>query len=309
MKNNIAYYYNLQIDKIYQNKDYYYFTINNEKYELVIYTRDLKEQKEIYELNRKMINSNIMVHEIIPNKDKFIVTIINNIPYILYKVYINKEKKITLQELTYLSNYNFEYSDILKRNNWDILWSKKIDYLEYQINQTGKKYPILVDSFSYFVGLAENAISYVKNTTLEAQKEQIDNEVISHRKIHKEDTIYSIYNPLNIIIDHKSRDVSEYIKLSFLNNNQNIYQELDTYFQNNYLSYYGTRLLFARIIYPSFYFDLYEQIILNIKPESEILNITTRTKEYEKYIKNIYYYLKKYYNIPEIEWIIENKDI
>ena len=30
---------------------------------------------------------------------------------------------------------------------------------------------------------------------------------------------------------------------------------------------------------------------------------------YEKYIKNIYYYLKKYYNIPEIEWIIENKDI
>ena len=256
-----------------------------------------------------MINSNILVHEIIPNKDKFIVTIINNIPYILYKVYINKEKKITLQELTYLSNYNFEYSDILKRNNWDILWSKKIDYLEYQINQTGKKYPILVDSFSYFVGLAENAISYVKNTTLEAQKEQIDNEVISHRKIHKEDTIYSIYNPLNIIIDHKSRDVSEYIKLSFLNNNQNIYQELDTYFQNNYLSYYGTRLLFARIIYPSFYFDLYEQIILNIKPESEILNITTRTKEYEKYIKNIYYYLKKYYNIPEIEWIIENKDI
>ena len=94
MKNNIAYYYNLQIDKIYQNKDYYYFTINNEKYELVIYTRDLKEQKEIYELNRKMINSNILVHEIIPNKDKFIVTIINNIPYILYKVYINKEKSI-----------------------------------------------------------------------------------------------------------------------------------------------------------------------------------------------------------------------
>ena len=93
MKNNIAYYYNLQIDKIYQNKDYYYFTINNEKHELVIYTRDLKEQKEIYELNRKMINSNILVHEIIPNKDKFIVTIINNIPYILYKVYINKEKK------------------------------------------------------------------------------------------------------------------------------------------------------------------------------------------------------------------------
>jgi len=306
MKNNIMYYYNINIENIYQNNNYYYFDINNERYEFVIYTRDIKEQEAIYKLNKKITESNLLVHEIIPNKDGYIVTIINNIPYILYKIYINKEKEISLLELTHLSYYNFEYDEILKRDNWYELWAKKIDYLEYQINQTGKKYPILVDSFSYFVGLAENAISYAKNTTIESQKEITDIGVISHRKITDYKKIELIYNPLNIVIDHKSRDLAEYIKISFFINNKNIYQELNSYFSKNYFSEYGIRLLFARILYPSFYFDLYEEIIINKRKESDILNISNQIIEYELYLKNIFYYLKNIYKIPEIEWITKN---
>ena len=301
MKNNIMYYYNLRIDNITQNNNNYYFTINNDNYCFTIYTRDIKESNEIYKLNKYMLSSNILVHEIIPNKDNYVVTIINNIPYILYKIYINKNKKLTINELTYLSNYTYQVDKILTRNNWNILWSNKIDYFEYQINQMGKKYPILVDTFAYFTGLAENAISYVKYTTLETQMETSDNPVISHRKINN--TIESLYNPLNIILDHKSRNIAEYIKLSFLNKNTNIYQELDSYFSSNYYSEYGLRLLYARIIYPSFYFDMYEQIIQGLRKESDLLNIVSLLDDYELYLKEMYYYLKKYHNIPEIDWI------
>lgn len=301
MKNNIMYYYNLRIDNITQNNNNYYFTINNDNYCFTIYTRDIKESDAIYKLNKYMLSSNILVHEIIPNKDNYVVTIINNIPYILYKIYINKNKKLTINKLTYLSNYTYQVDKILTRNNWNILWSNKIDYFEYQINQMGKKYPILVDTFAYFTGLAENAISYVKYTTLETQIETSDNPVISHRKINN--TIESLYNPLNIILDHKSRDIAEYIKLSFLNKNTNIYQELDSYFSNNYYSEYGLRLLYARIIYPSFYFDMYEQIIQGLRKESDLLNIVSLLDDYELYLKEMYYYLKKYHNIPEIDWI------
>lgn len=301
MKNNIMYYYNLRIDNITQNNNNYYFTINNDNYCFTIYTRDIKESDAIYKLNKYMLSSNILVHEIIPNKDNYVVTIINNIPYILYKIYINKNKKLTINELTYLSNYTYQVDKILTRNNWNILWSNKIDYFEYQINQMGKKYPILVDTFAYFTGLAENAISYVKYTTLETQIETSDNPVISHRKINN--TVESLYNPLNIILDHKSRDIAEYIKLSFLNKNTNIYQELDSYFSSNYYSEYGLRLLYARIIYPSFYFDMYEQIIQGLRKESDLLNIVTLLDDYELYLKEMYYYLKKYHNIPEIDWI------
>lgn len=301
MKNNIMYYYNLRIDNITQNNNNYYFTINNDNYCFTIYTRDIKESNEIYKLNKYMLSSNILVHEIIPNKDNYVVTIINNIPYILYKIYINKNKKLTINELTYLSNYTYQVDKILTRNNWNILWSNKIDYFEYQINQMGKKYPILVDTFAYFTGLAENAISYVKYTTLETQMETSDNPVISHRKINN--NIEPLYNPLNIILDHKSRDIAEYIKLSFLNKNTNIYQELDSYFSSNYYSEYGLRLLYARIIYPSFYFDMYEQIIQGLRKESDLLNIVSLLDDYELYLKEMYYYLKKYHNIPEIDWI------
>lgn len=301
MKNNIMYYYNLRIDNITQNNNNYYFTINNDNYCFTIYTRDIKESNEIYKLNKYMLSSNILVHEIIPNKDNYVVTIINNIPYILYKIYINKNKKLTINELTYLSNYTYQVDKILTRNNWNILWSTKIDYFEYQINQMGKKYPILVDTFAYFTGLAENAISYVKYTTLETQMETSDNPVISHRKINN--NIEPLYNPLNIILDHKSRDIAEYIKLSFLNKNTNIYQELDSYFSSNYYSEYGLRLLYARIIYPSFYFDMYEQIIQGLRKESDLLNIVSLLDDYELYLKEMYYYLKKYHNIPEIDWI------
>ena len=303
MKNNIMYCYKLTIENIYQNNNYYYFYINNERYEFTIYERDIKEQNAIYELNQKMINSNTLVHEIIKNKDNYIVTFINNIPYILYKIYINKDKEISLQELTHLSNYIYEYDEILKRNNWDILWSKKIDYLEYQINQIGKKYPLLVDSFSYFAGLAENAISYAKNTEIETQKEKSDINTISHRKIKEESKLNSIYDPQNIVMDHKSRDLAEYIKLSFLKNNQYIFEELDIHFSNNYYSNYGIRLLFARLLYPSIYIELYEEIIQNKKQEIEILNITNRINEYENYLNNLFIYLKSFYNIPEIEWL------
>lgn len=305
MKNNIIYYYNIEVSNLVKNGNYYSFYFNGDRYEFNIYTRDFKEENDILKLNKFMVENNILVHEIIPNKNGNIVSVVDNVPYVLYKVYINKDKKITLDELTFMSQYDVVGVDSLKRNEWDTLWGTRIDYLEYQINQMGKKYPILVDSFSYFVGMAENAISYVKNTFIETKKEELDKDVISHSKVY--DSINSIYDPLNIIIDHKSRDVSEYIKASFFLNNKKIFEELDIYFSKNYYSFYGIRLLFGRVVYPSFYFDLYDNVILGNVKESEVLNITSRTVEYEAYLREIYYYLRKFYNIPMIDWLTNDK--
>lgn len=305
MKNNIIYYYNIEVSNLVKNGNYYSFYFNGDRYEFNIYTRDFKEENDILKLNKFMVENNILVHEIIPNKNGNIVSVVDNVPYVLYKVYINKDKKITLDELTFMSQYDVVGVDSLKRNEWDTLWGTRIDYLEYQINQMGKKYPILVDSFSYFVGMAENAISYVKNTIIETKKEELDKDVISHSKVY--DSINSIYDPLNIIIDHKSRDVSEYIKASFFLNNKKIFEELDIYFSKNYYSFYGIRLLFGRVVYPSFYFDLYDNVILGNIKESEVLNITSRTVEYEAYLREIYYYLRKFYNIPMIDWLTNDK--
>ena len=151
--------------------------------------------------------------------------------------------------------------------------------------------------------MAANAISYVNYVVNNIKPDYSDYGVISHDVISINDTVYCLYNPLNIIIDHKARDVSEYIKKSFFNDNFKIFDELDEYFKYNYFSFYGISLILARVMYPSFYFDLYDQIINGRINESEILKITSRTNEYEEYLRDVFNYFKKFYQIKEINWI------
>ena len=307
MKNTINYYYNLNPNKIKQIFNYYYFYINNELYYLIIYTRKINDIKTIYEFNQKMLNNNILVNEIINNTTNTIITYINQIPYILVKISININKPISLSEIFYISSNNIPYKKELMRSNWANLWSEKIDYLEYHQEQNSKKYPILSESFNYFIGMAENAISYINNIVINLKLEKSDIGVISHERFKLDDTVYSLYDPQNIIIDHKSRDIAEYIKLSFFKDNYKIFEELDEYFKHNYFSFFGMSLLIARILYPSFYFELYDEIIQGITNESNILKITSRITEYENYLNDIITYFHKYYNIYDINWLKKNK--
>ena len=303
MKETINYYYNLNPNKINKIFDYYYFYLNNELYYFTIYKKKKEDIESIYEFNKKMLNNNILVNEIINNKTNTIITYVNKIPYILTKIYININKPITLPEINYISNINIPYPNNLMRSNWAILWSNKIDYLEYHHEQNYQKYTLLSSSFDYFIGLSENAISYLNNTIKNLTPENSDIGVTSHDKIEIDDTIYSLYNPTNIIIDHKARDLAEYIKISFFNDNFNIFEELDEYVKHNYFSFYGLNLLIARILYTSFYFEKYDQIINNEENESSILKITSRINEYEKYLNDIFNYFHKYYNIKDINWL------
>ena len=307
MRNTINYYYNLNPKKINQIFHYYYFYVDNELYYFKIFTRNVKDILAIYKLNRELIRKNIMVNEIINNRDNTVVTYINQIPYILTKVSVNINKPICLAEISYLSNVRVSYSNELMRGNWANLWALKIDYLEYYQEQNKHKYPILAESFNYFIGLAENAISYLNQTVKKMMLEKVDVGVISHNTILLDDTVYALYDSQNIIIDHKARDLGEYIKISFFRDNYSIFDELDEYFKHNYFSIYGIHLLLARILYPSFYFDMYDAIVNNEENEASILKITSRICDYENYLSDIWKYFHKYYQVEDIGWLIKNK--
>ncbi len=297
MNNFIEYFYNIKTNSIKNIDNYYSFYHLDNLYRLYIINDNINTN--IYYLNRNMLENTLM-SEIILNKDGSIISSYEDNNYILLKINCNPNKNITLEEINYISN-------IMTRNdlkiNWGILWSNKIDYLEELIYENGKKYPIVVDSFNYFVGLAENAISYFNNI-----HEINTNPIfyISHKVIKQNDKIDTIYNPFNIIFDYKVRDISEYIKISFWNNNMNIFNELDNYLSYEYLSIYDVKLLIARILYPSFYFDTYEDIFLNNQDEKIINSYISRINEYEKYLDNIINYFKKLYPIDEILWLKKN---
>ena len=303
MKNTINYYYNLNPKKINHLFNYYYFYLNNELYYFKIYEHNPKDAPILQKFNQELLAKNILINEIIPNRLGNPLTIVNQVPYILMKINININKPITLAEISYLSTTKINYPKELMRANWTNLWINKIDYLEYYQEQNSKKYPLLATSFNYFIGLSENAITYLNQTIAILSPENTDIGVLSHDLISIDDTVYSLYDSQNIIIDHKARDLAEYIKISFFKDNYSIFDELDEYFKYHYYSFYGIQLVIARILWPSFYFEIYDHIIGAQLNESAILKITSRIPEYETYLKDIFNYFHKYYPLADIPWL------
>lgn len=300
MKNIINYFYNLNITELTNKDNIYSFYDNDELYYFYIYNNNIKNINLTKDIDDSL-KKDTLIHEIIINKDNSIITYYNNIPYILCKINININKPITLGEINYLSSKVIITNSKITYHSWQDLWSIKMDYLEKVINENGKKYPIIVDSFNYFVGMAENAISYYNNLS----NKEVDNNslVISHRIININDTVYAIYDPVNIIIDHKARDIAEYIKCSFFSDNINIFKELNVYFKYNYYTKDDVVMLLARVLYPSFYFNMYEDIMINSKEEKIITNITSKLDKYELYLAKVFKYFNNFYNLPVPEWL------
>ena len=223
MKNTINYYYNLNPNKINHIFDYYYFYIDNELYYFSVYTKDVSSISDVYKFNQELIGKGVLVNEIIDNKMSSVLTFVNQVPYILTKVVVNINKPISLGEISYLSMSQISYPKGLLRDNWLNLWISKIDYLEYHHEQNFSKFPLINSSFNYFIGLGENAISYLSETLRKYKADYSDVGVISHDVNLVDDTIYNLYNPENIIIDHKARDLAEYIKVSFFKDNYSIF--------------------------------------------------------------------------------------
>lgn len=305
MKNTINYYYNILIEDFIKSDSDYYFYLNNEEYHLIVFNRPFEDIEPIYKLNVEMKKKGCLVHEIVINKDKQVITMVNNIPFVLIKLCRYKNDKVFLNDINYMQHmtFNIEYDKSLLRTDWVKLWSDKIDYYEYQINQLGKKYPILCDSLSYFIGIGENAISYIVNNSKNDLNMQL---VVSHKRIKISDGSFEFYNPLNFVIDSRVRDIAEYIKNAFLSDTFDFY-EIKSFLSINRLNNNEYVLLFSRLLFPTFYFDIYDDIINNNLNEDKIANIIKKSPEYENLVFNIYKYIvyDRKVNLEPVEWIIK----
>ena len=297
MNNFIDYFYCLKVNDISDKEKYFEFVYNNYIYKLYVYDAN-QDINMLVNINRQMLGRTL-VSEIVLNKDGKAISPYNGKEYILIKVYASEGKKVSLEDISYLTN-SMMTNKI--STNWGMLWSKKIDYLEDLINENGKRYPIIVDSFNYFVGWAENAISYFNSIPLEKDYPMY----ISHKIIRYQNKSDTLYNPLNIIFDYRVRDVAEYIKNAFFSNDINIFNDLKTYLSHNNMSLTDVKLLIARVLYPSFYFELYDDILIDGKDEKIIIPIIKRMPEYEKYVSMVIKFFRKWYDIDQVLWLMRN---
>lgn len=282
------YYYGFENISIIRQERRKYIKHNNDLY-IICRIYNEKETLELYEITKDIP----FFYEFVLNKDGSIFTMYQDFLFVLLKINDINPKISQNKNQIRLDNTKKYYLD---RSDWYELWTRKNDYYEYQYEHIKGKHKVIDESINYYIGLAENAISYIASipSNLKVQEK---------RGLHPKRIIEREYhNPLNYVIDYKERGLSETLKYLFLNQ-----KYLSQNIENIILSYNctetGYKLLYGRMLYPSMYFDIYDKVINDFENEKELVEVVKRSKEYEEYLKEIYRIISKHTEIKNIDWL------
>ena len=263
------------------------------------------EEQEVIKLN-DLINSlstnfdNDVVY-IVKNKYDQFVSSFNDgeICILAYKNNnINIEDYIKMHSMYYNSfNYQVDINDIIA------LWDQRLEYIENQclvnLNFDNDSHYLLYEYAMYSVGMAINALQYISDINLDFKKNKYLT-TLTHRRIKKMDK-YDIFNPFNLIVDHSSRDLAELYKNDLIDLNL-LLQICNRY---NY-SVDEYEYLLARLLYPTFIFDVIEDISTSNSYEdnsSTIYYAIAKQNQLFDKIKDFYKYIINTFSVRPISWI------
>jgi hypothetical protein len=213
------------------------------------------------------------------------------------KYYPNLDRKININDI--INFQNIKVPNLKKRASWKQLWENKIDYFEYQLNQLGKKHPYLLDSFGYFSGYAETSISLLNFAKFDDKYL-----TLSHKRLNTSSTLFDLYNPFNMIVDYRVRDICEFYKDEVFQK-KNILEEIKKVLVSFSINSDEYLIFFIRLLYPSTYFDYFEKIMNNELEDDSLSLLIDNVEIYEDSIRQIYLELFSY--LPEIEWLKEKR--
>lgn len=300
MNNIINFYYGIYVIDLYELEDKYVFKYNDKNYYFMEYDRNPEDIKSLIEICIELKKRNILTNEFVCNKFNEYLVPYNNKFYVLIKNNVS-EYKINYNDILYIQNSTIGilFNKNITRTNYIDLWKKKIDFYESKIHSY--KHHLINKTIDYYIGLGENAISYIVNNDI-----KINNIVLSHRRINEKMSSFDFYNPINYILDNRGRDLADYIKELFF------YNETSEEVLISFLYYMNLNreeyiLFLSRMLYPTYYFDLIDRILIHNEDEDILKNIINRTNDYIKLLKKIIYYINYTLrmNIPVIEWIIK----
>lgn len=290
MKNVIYTYYNILVNEINRDNNYYFFYYDNNLYVFYEVLNDISVIETIYEF---ILKNNVECFKIIINRDNSIITSVDNKKYALLNL-----KGILKYEIKF---DEFKFYPIYKEaHNWGKLWSDRLDYYEIQLRELGINYQTVLNSYGMFSGLAENAILYFNMTMNKFN----DAEVIGivHNRMKYPCYLIDYNNPLNFVIDYNIRDIAEYIKAYMISDDyelENVFILLDRLNINSKMF----NLLYSRLMYPTFYFDVYDKIILDDGKDSDIIESVNVVDRYLEMLNQIYLRYKDKYNMFNVEWL------
>ena len=277
MKDKIYEKYGYKVDCLTYKNDSISFNLGNFRY-MLLKTNFSNEKLSIIDMIVKKLDSYaIFFHQLISSGDGYILKFGEH-SYVLIRLRITSDRKITMNEILKLSSISINCS-------LENQLVEKIDFLENYFSNYQK---LELANIDYFIGLTENAITLF-NIIGKGNKN-----FIGHKRLHYDERAVDFYNPLNIVLDYRTRDLAEYAKSAFINGNNCIIEILELLHPADYFSF------FARLIFPSFYFDSIDQYI-KYGTKMDKKRISSLANSLEKNLRQVYNLI--YPNLPYIEWL------
>ncbi|MCP8969780.1 spore coat putative kinase YutH [Ectobacillus ponti] len=171
--------------------------------------------------------------------------------------------------------YPSEISELRRIGEWRELWEKRLDQLERFWQSKVASHPsnqfekLFIESFPYYLGMAENAIQYVVDTEIDDEPQLADAGTICYQRFTPLTLTHTkrLKIPTEWIYDHPSRDMAEWIRHVYFEQGDDASESILAFLQNyekiNPLSAFGWRLLYARLLFPLHYFETVERYYLS----------------------------------------------
>lgn len=278
---------------MYKGKKYHFYRINN--------LSTAYRKKELL----RILEKNVYMNSLIKNRMNSLFTYDGNNYYAMFRINVDFNKKINFNEIV-LFYQLINGSKVVDKKDfkyWIELWSNKIDYLERFLNKYYNSSFAIMCIANYYIGMGENAIEYLRLYMTNYNSEVFT--AFLHNRINISNFLFDLYNPFNIVVDSKTRDISEYIK-SLCFNKKEMQNIIKNIIQRTNFSEAEYVLLVARVVFPTFFFDIFETTSFdNVLSNNKILEWNDYIFKYEELINLVIDNINniKKTNLVRFDWV------
>ncbi|WP_071460571.1 spore coat putative kinase YutH [Bacillus massilinigeriensis] len=219
----------------------------------------------------------------------------------------------------------FHVNSINRIGQWKQLWEQRVDQMEAVWNEKLFQDPEnnferdFIDSYPYYMCLAENAIQYLVDTELDMQPGESDSGTVCHERFSATvwGTKHIIKNPFDWVFDHQSRDLAEWVRGQYFRNTQVSQQKIRTFlleYQSvGRLTPFSWRLLYARLLFPLHYFETVENYYdaqsdqQRHELEEKMTKFLKQATEHERFLSAFFQLAEapvRTMNLPMPSWLI-----
>ncbi|WP_017434798.1 spore coat putative kinase YutH [Saccharococcus caldoxylosilyticus] len=324
--------YDIEAERMKKNGRYYTFLYKHQYYTVIpVYGRSEAELEELQKMSNYLISKGDMtVASFVQTKSGKLVAYRNEQPIVIVRTpLLPYARNISVgRELAKFHQRGrtcpLPLVHCRRIGQWKELWGKRVDQMEeFWKNKIAMGMEtmfdrLLIESFPYYLALAENAIQYVADTELDEEPFGIDYATFCHERIPNSGWVEGKEQklPTDWVYDHCARDLAEWVRYLYVKKGHHSVGEIRQFFRDyerqTPLSPFAWRLVYARLLFPLHYFECVEGYYMSDDEREKqqyvymLQSIIARSREHEQFLASfmdIVGLSSRHLSLPKVEWL------